>query len=316
MNGRGFPKFKNKNRFRSFVFPQLGKDCLAKNKAKLPSIGWVRIRQSREYPTGFSPKQFRVVRRASGYYLMIVFQSTESVPNPLPGKKSIGIDAGIESFVATPTKLIKSPKFLLEKARKLKLLQRRLKNKTKGSRNWLKLQNKVAFLHETVASTRRDWHFKLANQICSKTDNVFVEDINFNSWSRGLFCKQSLDSGIGGFINEVLPFVARMRGKYYLKVDKNGTSQECPKCNQATDKKELKNRVHTCHFCGHIESRDTASAKIIMHRGMVAVGQTVVKNACGDVLAGTGQNNLSSLVKSQRSKNPPAQLDSVVQTVD
>ncbi len=113
---RGFPRFKNKNRFRSFVFPQLGKECLAKNKVKLPSIGWVKIRQSREYPTGFSPKQFRVVRRASGYYLVIVFQSTESVPDTLPGQKSIGIDAGIESFVATPNELIRSPKFLLEKA--------------------------------------------------------------------------------------------------------------------------------------------------------------------------------------------------------
>ncbi|MDJ0747044.1 MAG: hypothetical protein QNJ32_27380, partial [Xenococcaceae cyanobacterium MO_167.B27] len=26
--GRGFPRFRNKNRFRSFVFPQLGKNCL------------------------------------------------------------------------------------------------------------------------------------------------------------------------------------------------------------------------------------------------------------------------------------------------
>ncbi len=47
-------------------------------------------------------------------------------------KKSIGLDAGIESFVATPTQLIKSPKFLIHQARKLKLLQRRLKTKISG----------------------------------------------------------------------------------------------------------------------------------------------------------------------------------------
>jgi putative transposase len=133
--GRGFPKFKNKNRFRSFVFPQLRKDCLLQGRVKLPSIGIVKIRQSREYPTGFTPKQFRVVKRASGYYLMITFSSNESVPNPIPGKTSTGLDAGIESFVATPTELIKSPKFLLGKARKLKLLQRRFKKKTKGAKN-------------------------------------------------------------------------------------------------------------------------------------------------------------------------------------
>ncbi len=104
--GRGFPRFRNKNRFRSFIFPQLLKNCLEKGRVKLPSIGWVRIRQSREYPVGFTPKQIQVVRKASGYYLMIVFQSNESVPDAVPGQVSIGLDAGIESFVATPLELI------------------------------------------------------------------------------------------------------------------------------------------------------------------------------------------------------------------
>lgn len=288
---RGFPRFRNKNRFRSFVFPQLGKNCLDSGRVNLPSLGWIRIRQSRSYPTGFAPKQFQIVRKASGYYLTITFQSAESVPDAEPGQVSIGIDAGIESFVATPTELIKNPKFLQERARKLKLLQRRFKKKVLGSNNWLKLQNQVARLHEKVANTRRDWHFKLAKYVCSLADNIFVEDINFNSWSKGLFAKQSLDSGIGGFINDILPFVAWKEGKFYLKVDKNGTSQECPNCHQVTGKKELNQRLHICQYCQHTESRDTASAKIIMQRGQIAVGQAVSENACGDVLAGFKQRS-------------------------
>ncbi|MDJ0744205.1 MAG: hypothetical protein QNJ32_12685 [Xenococcaceae cyanobacterium MO_167.B27] len=57
---RGFPRFRSKNRFRSFIFPQLGKNCLEEGRVKLPSIGWIRIRQSRNYPTGFIPKQFQI----------------------------------------------------------------------------------------------------------------------------------------------------------------------------------------------------------------------------------------------------------------
>ena len=53
------------------------------------------------------PKQLQIVRKASGYYLVIYFGSPETVPDALPGKKSIGLDAGIESFIATPTQLIK-----------------------------------------------------------------------------------------------------------------------------------------------------------------------------------------------------------------
>ncbi len=294
--GRGFPRFRNKNRFRSFVFPQLLKNCLEKRKVKLPSIGWIRIRQSREYPVGFTPKQFQIVRKASGYYLMIVFQSHESVPDAVPGKVSIGIDAGIESFVATPSGLIKSPKFLRSQQQKLKLLQRRLKKKTKYSNNWLKLQKKIAKFHEKVAKTRRDWHFSLAHYLCDQADNIFVEDINFSSWSKGLFSKQSNDSGIGGFINEILPFVCWKRGKFYLKVNKDGTSQECSNCGQHTGKKDLSERIHSCPYCLHTESRDVNSAKIIRDRGRVAVGQTVFKNACGDDAMGFKQLSLFELV--------------------
>ncbi len=304
--GRGFPRFRNKNRFRSFVFPSLGKNCLDTGRVKLPSIGWIRIRQSREYPVGFTPKQFQIVRKASGYYLGIVFQSNESVPDAVPGKVSIGIDAGIESFVATPSELIESPKFQRGKLRKLKLLQRRLKKKTKNSNNWLKLQRKIAKFHEQVANTRRDWLFKLAHYLCDQADNIFVEDINFNSWAKGLFSKQSLDSGIGGFINEVLPFVCWKRGKYYLKVDKNGTSQECSACGKHTGKKPLSERRHFCQYCLHTESRDTNSAKIIRDRGRVAVGQTVtLENACGDGLSGVRQLTLFDLDKYLGSKNLP-----------
>ncbi len=57
---RGFPRFRSKNRFRSFIFPQLVKNCLEEGRVKLPSIGWIRIRQSRNYPTGFIPKQFQI----------------------------------------------------------------------------------------------------------------------------------------------------------------------------------------------------------------------------------------------------------------
>ena len=191
---------------------------------------------------------------------MIVFQSPELVPDSIPGKTSIGLDAGIESFIATPSELIKSPKFLRSKLRTLKLLQRRLKKKIKGSNNWLKLQRKIAKFHEKVANTRRDWLFKLAHYIGDQADNIFVEDIDFKSWSKGMFCKQSLDSGIGGFINQILPFVCGQRGKFYLKVDKNFSSQECSNCGAFTGKKQLNERIHNCHVCHHSESRDTKEA--------------------------------------------------------
>jgi putative transposase len=229
----------------------------------------------------------------------ICFQSQLDCPDAPVGMSSLGLDAGIESFVATDKgELIKAPKFLRDNLRKLKLLQRRLKHKIKGSKTWLKLQNKIARLHEKITNTRRDWHFKLANYLCDQTDNIFVEDINFISWSRGIVRKQSLDSGIGQFINEILPYVCWKRSKYYFKVDKDGTSQECPNCHQNTGKKELSLRLHSCQFCGYTEQRDVASAKVIKNRGLIAVGHTVNKNAGRDGLTGVADQISVNLVKS------------------
>ncbi|MBE9202313.1 transposase [Synechocystis salina LEGE 06099] len=228
---------------------------------------------------------------------MITFQSQEQCPESTVGKTCLGIDAGIESFVATSLgELIKAPRCLLEVQRQLKLLQRRLKHKVKGSNNWLKLQGKIARLHESVANTRRDWHFKLAHHLCGLADNIFVEDINFVSWSRGIVHKRSLESGIGQFINEILPYVSWKREGFYLKVDKNKTSQELPNCHQATGKKKLSQRLHNCQFCGHTENLDSASAKVIEYRRKIAVGQSVIQNAYGDVLTGVKQLTLFDLV--------------------
>ncbi|MDJ0744206.1 MAG: hypothetical protein QNJ32_12690 [Xenococcaceae cyanobacterium MO_167.B27] len=52
---------------------------------------------------------------------MIVFQSTETLPDPIPGKISLGVDAGIENFIALSNgQLIKSPKFLRNQLKKLR----------------------------------------------------------------------------------------------------------------------------------------------------------------------------------------------------
>lgn len=142
-------------------------------------------------------------------------------------------------------------------------------------KKWLKLQNKIAKIHEQVSNARKDWHYKLANHLVDKFDNIFVEDINFKSWSRGIVRKQSLDSGIGQFINEILPYICWKRDKFYLKVNKDGTSQECPNCGGITGKKTLDERVHNCQFCGYTNSRDISAAQVIRNRGNIAVGLPV-----------------------------------------
>ena len=92
---------------------------------------------------------------------------------------------------------------------------------------------------------------------------IFVEDINFKSWSKGIFCKQSLDMGLGQFFN-ILEYVCSVTDTYFSKVDKNFTSQICPNCGTHTGKKTLDIRVHKCNECGYEQDRDIAEARSCM----------------------------------------------------
>ncbi|WP_017318284.1 RNA-guided endonuclease InsQ/TnpB family protein [Mastigocladopsis repens] len=275
----GFPRLKKHFRMRSFVFPQLKGEILKANQVKLPQLGWIKFHQSRPIPDGFAVCRARVVRKASGYFVMLSLQLDVNVPDmPFHGHP-ISIDVGLESFLATSDgTLIARPKFFLHLHRKLKLLQRRLKHKKLGSNNRKKLNAKIARLHQKISDTRKDFHFKTAHKLCDQGDSIFVEDIDFRTWAKGMFCKHTLDAGFGQFFN-ILSYVASKRGKYFGKVDKNYTSQTCPNCDALIGKKTLYVRIHHCPECGYTTNRDVAASQVIRNRGVNAVGQTVLENA-------------------------------------
>ena len=70
----GFPRFKKAGNMRTFVFPQLGVEPVQNQAVKLPKIGLVKFYQSRPIPDGATIKQARVVRRVSGWYVMLTLQ--------------------------------------------------------------------------------------------------------------------------------------------------------------------------------------------------------------------------------------------------
>ena len=163
------------------------------------------------------------------------------------------------------------------------VLQRRLKQKTKGSNCWLQQQQKVARHHEKLSRSRKDFQFKLAHQLCDRAQSIYAENLNLQGLAKGMLGKHCLDATWGQFLS-ILEFVAFKRGVYFQKVDAKGTSQTCPACGVITGKKELSERVHHCPECGYTTNRDVAAAQVVMLRGCAAVGQTVKQLAEGSAL--------------------------------
>ena len=274
-NNFGFPRFKKVGQLRSFVFSQPGRNPLRNGAVKLPVIGWVKFRSSRDIPEDAVVKQTRVVKRASGWYVMITLQWDVSVPQVTPLAEALGVDVGLLSFIATSNGLcINRPRFFVDLQRQLRLLQQRVSRKVKGSHNWCKATMKVAKLHEHITNTRKDFHWKVAQQLCAQSKTIFVEDLNLVGLSRGMLGKHCLDAGWGQFFS-ILEQCCFKRGVYFQKVDSKKTSQICPNCGAETGKKDLSVRAHECESCGYTTDRDVAAAQVVLTRGLAAVGQTV-----------------------------------------
>ena len=268
----GFPRFKKYGQYRSINFPQFKENPVTGHQLKLPKIGSVLINLHRPIPDGFVVKKVQIVKKASGWYAVICIQSDVKIPSPKPQGKSLGIDLGLEKFIATSQQeLIARPKFFVELQSKLRWLQRRLSKKQKGSKNWHKAREKVAKLHENIYNTRKNFHYQVAHHLCDQAQIIFAEDLNLKAMSRGMLCKHTLDAGFGGFL-EILKHVAWKRDVYFEKVDPNLTSQTCPNCGVVTGKKALSQRVHECFNCGFITDRDVAAAMVVEQRGLSALG--------------------------------------------
>jgi putative transposase len=247
-------------------------------------IGKVKFRQSRPIPDGFVVKQIRIVKRASGYFAMLVLQCGVEIPRATPQGHPVGIDLGLEKFLATSDhEFVPRPRFFVDAQRKLKLLQQKLKPKKLGSNNWRKAQQKVARYHQHISDRRKDFHFKTAHQLCNQAGMIFAEDLNLKAMSKGMLCKHTLDAGFGQFLS-ILEYVCFKRNVAFLKVDPNGTSQICPSCQTHTGKKPLSVRVHSCPECGYETDRDVAAAQVVAQRGLAAVGHTVKMLSEGKVI--------------------------------
>jgi putative transposase len=272
---QGFPRFKKKGALRSFNKPQLGRTFHQSNRFKLPVIGRIKFWQDRPIPQAAIVKQARVVRRSTGWYTMLTLQWDVLIPDTIFHGNPVKIHIGLTNFVATSKGiLIKKTRFFANAERKLKFLQQRVTRKEIGSNNRKRASEKLALLHEYVANCRKDWHRKLSHQISDDAGMGFLQDLNLVGLSRAMLGKHCLDAGFGQLFNILEPTCFK-RAVYLQKVDAKKTSQICPNCLNETGKKELSERVHSCHHYAYTTDRDIAAAQVVLKRGLAAVGNRV-----------------------------------------
>jgi len=294
--GRGFPKFKNRSNFTSFTCVMGVK--IKANKIYLPKLGWMRFYNSRQIPNGFTIKACTVRKRQDGWHISLRIED-KSVPEyrvrPLEQvTKVIGCDLGITKLVhLSDGYQIKNPKISTAKKTKriLKVRQRRVSRKAKGSKKRQKAIKKVGRFHQKISNKHQSHQWKVANKIVSRNiDAIALEDLNISGMMRrckvktdektGRFLKngQSRKKGLNRAISDAgwgdlilkIEYLAAKQGKVVIKVSPKYSSTECRSCGYI-DKSNRDGEKFICVECGYHEHADIGAAKTIRDRALEIV---------------------------------------------
>ena len=270
VNGKksGRPRFKGAGQYKTFTFPQFKRHHFDGNKITLSKIGDIKVIVHRQIPDGFNIKTVSVTKKADGYYVTLSLDD-KTVPTIKPdfnANNIVGIDIGLGDFIVTSDdERIAAPKFLRKAERKLKSAQRRVSRRKKESNRRKKAIKKLGIQHKKVSDTRKDFHFKTANNLLKKYDVIAVEKLNIKGLARTRLAKSIYDAGWGQFIT-ILSNKAENAGLKVIAVNPNGTSQECSSCGNKV-KKPLSQRMHNCPVCHTSLCRDLNAAINIKNRG-------------------------------------------------
>jgi putative transposase len=266
----GYPRFKGKAFFNTFHYNASGFRLINDNRLQLSSVGQVKIKLSRAVEGTI--KEVCVKREGSKWYAILSCDGIPECPLPLTSA-SVGIDVGIESFATlSDGEQIANPRCYESSQRKLRIAQRRVSRRKKGSNGRRKAVAVLRNVHQKIVNQRVDFQHKVSTDLISRYDLIAVEGLNVKGLARMRLAKQVLDASWSSFIDK-LSYKAECAGRTFVKVNPNGTSQICSSCGERCEK-ALSVRMHHCSHCGLSLHRDHNAALNILRLGQSLVDLT------------------------------------------
>jgi putative transposase len=256
----GYPRFTSRRRFESYTFPSYGDGCRLTDTGRLylQGVGHLQVKWHR--PLEGTIKTVTVKRQAGKWFVCL---SVEYVADALPViDAGVGIDVGLTSFARLSTgETIANPRHYRKAQGQLRIAQRRVARRKRGSRNRREAVVLLQKAHAHVQNQRADFHHKTARMVVNTYGVIAVEDLHIKGLASGMLAKSVNDAGWSAFISK-LAYKAAEAGRKLVKVNPRGTSQTCL-CG-APVPKTLSQRWHQCEACGLSTARDHVSAQLIL----------------------------------------------------
>ena len=273
-----FPKFKKKGKsdVKMYFVRNNPKDCQCeRHRLKIPTLGWVRIKEKGYIPTtkdGYMIKSGTVSVKAGRFYVSVLVEIPDvNIDNN--SNEGIGIDLGLKDFAIvsngkTYRNINKSAglkKLEKQLIREQRSLSRKYENLKKGEStqraNIQKQKLKVQKLHHKMDNIRTDYINKtIAEIVKTKPSYITIEDLNV----KGMMKNRCLSKAVAS--QKFYEF----RTKLKAKCDENGielrvadrfypSSKTCHHCGSVRKNLKLSDRIYRCE-CGYVADRDFNAA--------------------------------------------------------
>ena len=273
-----FPKFKKKGKsdVKMYFVRNNPKDCQCeRHRLKIPTLGWVRIKEKGYIPTtkdGYMIRSGTVSVKAGRFYVSVLVEIPDvNINNNL--NEGIGIDLGLKDFAVisngkTYRNINKSAglkKLEKQLIREQRSLSRKYENLKKGEStqraNIQKQKLKVQKLHHKMDNIRTDYINKtIAEIVKTKPSYITIEDLNV----KGMMKNRCLSKAVAS--QKFYEFRKRLKAKcnekgIELRVADRfyPSSKTCHHCGSIRKNLKLSDRIYRCE-CGYVADRDLNAA--------------------------------------------------------
>ena len=283
---KGFPKFKKKkNQDVKAYFPKNNKTdwTIERHRVKIPTLGWVRLKEFGYIPINSIVKSGTVSQKADRYYVSILVEETDiEISNGNIGMKifnnnneGIGIDLGIKEFAVcsdgikfkniNKTSTVKKVEKKLKKeqrklSRKYESLKTRNKNIREGratSQNIQKQVIKVQKLHQRLRNIRTDYLNKTVfSLVKQKPSYITIEDLAVSNMMKNKHLSKAIASQ--KFFEFKVKLISKCKqNNIELRIVDRfyPSSKTCSQCGKIKKDLKLSDRIYKCD-CGFTIDRD------------------------------------------------------------
>ena len=274
---KGFPRFKKKkNQDVKAYFPKNNKTdwTLERHRVKIPTLGWVRLKEFGYIPVNSMVKSGTVSQKADRYYVSILVED-DYIEVSKSTNEGVGIDLGVKEFAVcsdgikfkninkTSTvkkvekKLKREQRKLSRKYESLKIRNKNIKEGRATRQNIQKQVVKVQRLHQRLANIRTDYINKTVFSIVKqKPSYITIEDLAVSNIMKNKHLSKAIASQKFFEFKTKLMSKCKQNDVELRIVDRfYPSSKTCSNCGRIKKDLKLSDRVYKCS-CGFVIDRD------------------------------------------------------------